>query len=153
MILLLTNADTELLAVRSILHRLPAGFPAVRAANPARLEQAPDISGVAVVIVRLLGGRRSWEAPFDETRRRCQAEGTALIAVGGEATPDAELASQSTVPAGIAAQVHEYLAAGGPGNVEACLRFVSDAILLTGFGFDPPSQIPTTGIFAAGTTA
>ena len=35
MILLLTNADTELLAVRSILHRLPAGFPGVRAANPA----------------------------------------------------------------------------------------------------------------------
>ncbi len=156
MILLLTNADTELLTVRSILHRLPAGFPAVRAANPARLEQAervPSLDGIDIVIVRLLGGRGSWEAPFDELRRRCLAEGKALVAVGGEATPDAEMASQSTVPAGIAAQAHAYLAAGGPGNVEACLRFLSDAITLTGFGFDPPAEIPKAGIFEAGTTA
>ena len=152
MILLLTNADTELLSARSVLHRLPRDFPAVRAANPARLDRTPGLDGIAVIIVRLLGGRGAWEGPFDELRDRCLAGGVALIAVGGEATPDAELASRSTVPAGIAAQVHAYLAAGGPANMEACLRFVADAILLTGFGFDPPAEVPTTGVFEAGTT-
>src|SRR5579863_7585876 len=107
MILLLTNADTELLATRSVLHRLPVDFPAVRAANPARLDRVPALDGAVVVVVRLLGGRRAWEAPFDELRRRCMAEGTALVAIGGEATFDAELASLSTVPAGIVAQAHE----------------------------------------------
>ena len=36
--------------------------------------------------------------------------------------------------------------------MEACLRFVADAVLLTGFGFDPPAEVPTTGVFEAGTT-
>ncbi|HVL26827.1 MAG TPA: hypothetical protein VM390_01675, partial [Acidimicrobiales bacterium] len=125
MILFLTNADTELLAVRSVLHRLPDGFPAVRAANPARLEGAPDATGAGVVVVRLLGGRRAWEGPLADLRAR----GVPLVAVGGEASPDAELAALSTVPAGIVAEVHRYLAAGGPANVEQCLRFVADTVL------------------------
>ncbi len=38
MILVLTNADTEILALRSVIEGLPDGFPPVRAANPAPLE-------------------------------------------------------------------------------------------------------------------
>ena len=148
MILFLSNADTELLAVRSVLHRLPDEFPPVRAANPARLAAAPVLDGVRVVVVRLLGGRQSWEAPFDELRR----SGVPLIAVGGEATPDGELAALSTVPAGIAAEVHRYLAAGGPANVEQCLRFVADTVLLGGFGFEPPAPLPMAGVFEPATT-
>jgi cobaltochelatase CobN len=148
-ILFLTNADTELLAVRSVLHRLPDGFPAVRAANPARLEGAPDATGAGVVVVRLLGGRRAWEGPLADLRAR----GVPLVAVGGEASPDAELAALSTVPAGIVAEVHRYLAAGGPANVEQCLRFVADTVLLGGFGFDPPAALPAAGVFEAATTA
>ncbi len=159
MILLLTNADTELLATRSILHRLPEGFPPVRAANPARPSTAatataagPALDSVGVVIVRLLGGRGSWEEPFDDLRRRCLEAGVPLVAVGGEAVPDAELASLSTVPAGIAAEVHRYLAAGGPGNLEQCLRFVADTVLLGGFGFEPPAPLPMSGVFEPATT-
>ena len=37
MILVLTNADTEILALRTVAEGLPEGFPAVRAANPASL--------------------------------------------------------------------------------------------------------------------
>ena len=148
-ILFLSNADTELLAVRSLLHRLPDGFPPVRAANPARLDRAPDLGGVQVVIVRLLGGRRAWEQPLDELCR----SGVAVIAVGGESVPDGELAALSTVPAGIAAEVHRYLAAGGPANIEHCLRFVADTVLLGGFGFDPPAPLPLTGVFEPATQA
>jgi cobaltochelatase CobN len=151
-ILFLTNADTELLAARSLLHRLPPGFPPVRAANPARLPEAPGIEGAGVVIVRLLGGRGAWEEPFDDLRRRCLAAGVPLVAVGGEATPDADLAARSTVPAGTAAEVHRYLAAGGPANVEHCLRFLADTVLLGGFGFDPPAPLPMTAVFEPATT-
>ncbi|MGH9076678.1 MAG: cobaltochelatase subunit CobN, partial [Acidimicrobiales bacterium] len=158
-LLLLTNAETELLALRSVLHRLPPGFPPVRGANPARLvpgatvASVPDLAGVAAVVVRLLGGRRAWEEPFDELRRRCAAAGVALVAVGGEAQPDAELAEASSVPAGIAAEVHRYLAAGGPDNLAGCMRFVADTVLMGGFGFDPPAELPMTGVFDAATTA
>jgi cobaltochelatase CobN len=152
MILFLTNADTELLATRSVLHRLPNDFPSVRAANPVRLDAPPELDGVRAVVVRLLGGRRSWEGPFDGLRRRCQEAGVPLVAVGGEATADAELAMLSSVPAGIATEVHRYLAAGGPDNVEQCLRFVADTVLLGGFGFEPPAALPVSGVFLPATT-
>ncbi len=147
MILFLSNADTELLALGSIVHRLPDGFPAVRAANPGRLDAAPDLDGVTAVVVRLLGGRTAWEPAFDELRAACVAAEVPLVALGGEAEPDAELTRLSTVPAGTAREAHRYLAAGGPPNVEHLLRFVADTVLLGGFGFDPPRPLPLTEVW------
>jgi cobaltochelatase CobN len=147
MILFLSNADTELLALGSIVHRLPDGFPAVRAGNPARLDAAPHLDGVTAVVVRLLGGRTAWEPGFDDLRAACVAAEVPLIALGGEAEPDAELTRLSTVPAGTAREAHRYLAAGGPRNVEHLLRFVADTVLLDGFGFDPPRPLPLTDVW------
>ena len=59
MILVLTNADTEILALRSVIEGLPDGFPPVRAARPA--EEVPPLEGVTIVLVCLLGGRRACE--------------------------------------------------------------------------------------------
>ncbi|MHB1974875.1 MAG: hypothetical protein ACYCR4_11445, partial [Acidimicrobiales bacterium] len=109
MILFLSNADTDILAVRSVLEGLPEGLGPVRAANPSTLREPPPLAGVEVVLVRLLGGRRAWEQPFDELRRRCLAADIALLAFAGEASPDAELTALSTVPAGTVAQAFEYL--------------------------------------------
>lgn len=147
MILLLTNADTELLAVRTMLHRLPEDFPPVRAANPDTLQGAPPLAGVDVVVVRLLGGRSSWEAGFDALRRACMASGVPLLAIGGEATPDPELAALSTVPTGLATILHNYFASGGVTNLENGLRFVADTVLLSGFAFDPPEPVPMVGVW------
>ena len=149
MILLLSNADTELLALRTILHRLPDGFPPVRAANPAVLGQAPSLDGVEAVVIRLLGGRASWEAPFDRLRADCLAAGVPFVAVGGEVTPDPEMAALSTVPTGLATEAHRYLAGGGPANVEQLLRFVADTVLLGGYGFGPPVPVPMAGIYSS----
>jgi cobaltochelatase CobN len=146
MILFLTNADTEILALRSVIEGLPEGFPAVRAANPAGLEEAPELDEVDIVVVRLLGGRQSWQAPFDELRRQCRRRHVALVALGGEAAVDAELASLSTVPAAIVNQTSDYLVHGGLANVEHGLRFLADMLLFGGFGFDPPAEVPSTGI-------
>ena len=149
MILFLTNADTEILALRSVIESLPDGFPALRAANPDHLTEAPALDGVDVVLVRLLGGRRAWERPFDDLRRRCVAASVPLLAFGGEAVPDAELAALSTTPAGTVAQAFEYLVHGGLANTEHLLRFVVDTVLLGGFGFDPPVSVPAVGVWRA----
>ncbi|HZM43086.1 MAG TPA: cobaltochelatase subunit CobN, partial [Acidimicrobiales bacterium] len=145
MILFLSNADTELLALGSIVHRLPAGFPAVRAGSPG--EDAPGLGGVTAVVIRLLGGRSAWERPFDALRKACLAQRIPLVAVGGEAAPDAELTRLSTVPAGIVAEAHRYLVAGGPDNVEQLVRFVADTVLVGGFGFEPPTAVPSAGVW------
>ncbi len=137
MILVLTNADTEILALRSVVDGLPDGFPAVRAARPV---EVPQLNGVTMVLVRLLGGRRAWEEPFDELRRRCLAAGIPLLAFGGESTPDAELTALSTAPPATVARAFEYLASGGLDNTEQLLRFVA------GYPHQPPVEVPAFGV-------
>lgn len=137
MILLLSTSDTDLLSAR-------ASGADYRLANPARLlvEDLPGLLGGAdLVVVRILGGRRAWEEGLDAVR----ATGIPLVALGGEMAPDAELMECSTVPGGVAADAHNYLAAGGPGNLRQLHNFLSDTVLLTGHGFEPPVQLPSWG--------
>ncbi|HTX29690.1 MAG TPA: cobaltochelatase subunit CobN, partial [Streptosporangiaceae bacterium] len=59
---------------------------------------------------------------------------------------DAELMHLSTVAGGIVAEAHAYLAHGGPENLRQLARFLSDAIELTGEGFEPPIPMPVWGL-------
>jgi cobaltochelatase CobN len=150
-----TTADTEILATASAVERLPADFPDVRCANPAG---APDagalvdeiLDGARVVLCRILGGRRGWPDGFDLLRERCLQRGVALLALGGEAAPDAEMTALSLAPAGAVAQAGEYLRHGDVGNVEQLLRFLADTFLLEGHGFDPPREVADLGVYVPG---
>lgn len=138
MFLLLSTSDTDLLTARE------SGAD-WRYANPARLplEELPGLlDGVDGVVVRLLGGSRAWE----EGLARVLAAGVPVVAVSGERSPDAELMEHSTVPAGVAAEAHVYLAEGGPANLRNLYRFLSDTLLLTGEGFEAPRSEPEWGI-------
>ncbi|MGW5226104.1 cobaltochelatase subunit CobN [Nocardia niigatensis] len=137
MILLLSTSDTDLLSAR-------ASGAEYRLANPARLLPADLpalLEGAELVIVRILGGKRAWEAGLDTVR----ASGIPMVALGGEIAPDAELMECSTVPGGVAADAHNYLAAGGPRNLLQLHNFLSDTVLLTGHGFEPPVEMPSWG--------
>ncbi|HLI38971.1 MAG TPA: cobaltochelatase subunit CobN [Streptosporangiaceae bacterium] len=140
-ILLLSTADTELLAAR-------ASGADYRVANPARLAGsdpgalAPLTDGADIIVLRLLGGRQAWPAGVAALR----ATGLPLVALGGEATPDAELMAASTVPAGVAAGALAYLREGGPRNLRELAAFLSGTVLLTGEGFAPPEQMPAYGV-------
>ncbi|HEY4376859.1 MAG TPA: cobaltochelatase subunit CobN, partial [Acidimicrobiales bacterium] len=105
-----------------------------------------DLTDVRVVVVRLLKGRGAWEAAFDQLRAECVERGIALLAFGGESSIDAELAGLSTVPGGLLAEASAYLTAGGPTNLANLLRFLADTVLLQGFGFDPPADVPQVGL-------
>ncbi|MEU0510700.1 cobaltochelatase subunit CobN [Amycolatopsis sp. NPDC006125] len=138
MILLLSTSDTDLLSARTS----EAGYTL---ANPARLDLAelPGLLADAdVVVVRILGSARTWQEGLDTVR----ASGKHVVVLGGEQTPDAELMALSTVPAGIATEAHAYLAQGGPDNLTQLHRFLSDTLLLTGDGFEPPAEQPAWGV-------
>ncbi|MBV9143846.1 MAG: cobaltochelatase subunit CobN [Pseudonocardiales bacterium] len=140
-VLLLSTADTDLLAAW-------ACGAEYRLANPARIEltELPTLlDGVDVVVLRLLGGRRAWAAGLAAVVR----SGVPMVCLGGEAVPDAELMASSTVPAGVAAEALRYLVAGGPGNLAQLARFLSDTLLLTGEGFEPPVATPDYGVHDA----
>ncbi len=136
MILLLSTSDTDLLSAR-------ASGAAWRPANPNRVGDLPALLAVAdVVVVRILGGRRYWEEGLDAVL----ASGKPVVALGGEQAPDAEMMELSTVPAGVAAQAHTYLAQGGTDNLAQLHAFLSDTVLLTGEGFAPPAELPSWGV-------
>ncbi len=150
MILFLTTADTEILAARRARATLPGAFPPVRAANPTADPASPatvELGEAKVVLVRLLGGRRAWPAGFDQLAADCHAAGMPLLAFGGEAEPDAELAAASTAPAGVVADAFEYLRHGGVANMANLFRFVADRLLYGGFGFEPPAVLPEAGLY------
>ena len=50
------------------------------------------------------------------------------------------------MPVGIAADAHRYLVEGGPGNLAQLHAFLSDTVLLTGEGFEPPQVVPVWGL-------
>ncbi|MBD9729434.1 cobaltochelatase subunit CobN [Streptomyces caniscabiei] len=138
-ILLLSTSDTDLLSARAAAGPVPYRF-----ANPSRLalDDLPALlDGTDLVVVRLLGGIRAWQDGLD----LLLADGRPVVVLTGEQAPDAQLMAASTVPVGIAAEAHAYLAHGGPANLEQLARFLSDTVLLTGHGFDAPSAAPSWG--------
>ena len=141
-VLLLSTADTDLLAARA------AAPDAVtyRTGNPSRVDPDDDLpallAGADLAVVRLLGGRRIWERGLD----RLAAAGIPMVLLGGESVPDAELMAMSSVPAGVVAEALRYLVEGGPGNLTELGRFLSDTVLMSGEGFEAPHPMPQFGV-------
>ncbi|WP_419993880.1 cobaltochelatase subunit CobN [Streptomyces boninensis] len=138
-VLLLSTADTDLLAAR-------ASGADYRIANPARVDAARELPGLLdgadIVVVRLLGGKRAWEDGI----AAIAAGRVPAVLLGGESVPDAELMAESTVPAGVVAEALKYLVEGGPENLAELARFLSDTVLLTGHGFAGPRAMPQYGV-------
>lgn len=137
-VLLLSTSDTDLITAR-------ASGANYRWANPSRLidgELDELLVGADAVVIRILGGYRSWQDGIDAV----VASGLPTVVVSGEQTPDADLMEHSTTPAGVALQAHIYLAQGGVPNLANLHAFLSDTLLMTGFGFAEPVATPTWGL-------
>lgn len=144
-ILLLSTADTDLLAAR-------ASGADYRLANPNRVavDDVPALlDDVDLAVVRLLGGRAAWP----DGLAAVLASDVPTVVLGGESVPDAELTAASTVPAGVTTQALSYLVEGGPENLAQLARFLSDTVLLTGAGFAPPAPTPAYGMHGARSTS
>ncbi|HEY2637350.1 MAG TPA: cobaltochelatase subunit CobN, partial [Solirubrobacteraceae bacterium] len=136
-ICLLSTSDTDLLSAR-------ASGTSYAWANPSRASDsdlAAAIAGSDLVVARLLGSVAELWDGLDAVR----ASATPVVVLGGEQQPSAELMELSTVPIGTAAEAHRYLAEGGPDNLAQLHAFLSDTVLLTGEGFDPPRSVPSWG--------
>ncbi|MDT5357590.1 MAG: cobaltochelatase CobN, partial [Mycobacterium sp.] len=133
-IALLSTSDTDLLSAR-------ASLAAYKLGNPARQSIEAVLDGAEVVVLRVLGS----SAEVADELSALRATGLPLVVLGGERMPSAELMEQSSVPIGLAAQAHSYLAEGGPANLAQLHAFLCDTVLLTGQGFDEPVVIPEWG--------
>ncbi|MBV8075380.1 MAG: cobaltochelatase subunit CobN, partial [Planctomycetaceae bacterium] len=155
MFVILTTADTEIQALAAAVRRLPDDFEAVRARNANELLPAgalerfvvDDLPRARAVIVRVLGGRPYFAEGFERLSRECRARGVAFFALPGEQALDPELTALCHAPLPLVTQVLEYFTHGGVPNLVNLLRCLSDNLLLSGYGYDPPTALPRDGLF------
>ena len=137
-IALLSTSDTDLLSARAS----GADYVLANPARSAHAELAEVLEACEVIVARVLGSPQLLCSGFD----RFRATGKPMVVLGGEQTPDASLMEMSTVSMGVAADAHVYLAHGGPANLRQLHAFLSDTVLLTGVGFEPPIEQPVWGL-------
>ena len=159
MIVFLTTSDTDILTLDSVRFDLPPGFGETVALNPFVLVQDEDafrrfldetLAEAVIVLTRLLGGDRAMGDRFSELEAACRARGIPLVACSGEPVRDAVFERRSTTPAIVAQTAFEYLNHGGVVNLGNLLRFLSDEIQGTDYGYGPPVPIPQDGVYRPG---
>ena len=153
-IALLTHAPNDLTVLHSALTQMPQDFPPVTGVNLQALESETqmavllthELAAAQIIVLRVLG--RLGSVPgFAELVRHAQSQGRHLIAVSGTGEPDPELAAVSTVSSDVLQQALAYFQAGGSVNLAQLLRYLSDHLLLTGFGFEPAVALPEHGLY------
>ena len=155
MIVFFSTADTDLLALSHALAELPADFPPVRAANPATLatREAADryldreLPTARVVVARLLGGKRAFEAGFERLARECAERQVPLIAIPGDQAPDLDLQAACIAEPEVVRSVFDYLLHGGVANAASMLRYLADRYAGTDYGSEPARPVPWEGIY------
>ncbi|MCW2747243.1 MAG: cobN [Nocardioidaceae bacterium] len=136
-IALLSTSDTDLLSARAS----GADYLYANPSRPGHQAMKDALEGADLIVARILGSPDMLCSGFDYFR----GTGKPMVVLGGEQAPSAELMELSTVPIGLAAEAHRYLAEGGPDNLAQLHAFLSDTVLLTGEGFEPPAVIPEWG--------
>jgi cobaltochelatase CobN len=153
--LFLTHSDTDLLVLSKAVSQLPADFPHVRASGLGHLKSDADVDAfldstlphAEVIIVRLMGGRASFEHGLERIVAHVQQTDKWLLCLPGTDALDPELTALSTVGVPVAHEAFAYLQFGGVVNYEHLLRFLTDHLLAGGFGFDAPTVQPRHGVY------
>ncbi len=159
-IVLLTHAPSDLAMLHSALKLLPADFPQYAGVNLQKVESelAQDstpvnvhtirdsIASAEIIILRVLG-RLSAVQGFTELVNQAKQRGCYLIAISGTGEPDPELAAISSVSPDVLQAAMMYFQAGGSVNIAQLMRYLSDHLLFTGFGYEAPRALPEHGIY------
>jgi cobaltochelatase CobN len=152
-IALLSHADTDLLALRRALPSLPAdvevsGISLMRLQTEEQLSLLleGDLGRARVVIVRLHGELEGLQG-FSRLREWAVTQGVHLVVISGTGEPRADFAAAGTVGLDVVDAARLFLTVGGERNVAECVKFLSDRLLLTGYGSEPPVELPEHGVY------
>ena len=153
-VLLLSSADTDLIAFADLLGRQPQllGVEAralnlAALAHPAVIDHyvTSTVGHARLVLVRLLGGRSHWPYGLEQLQAWARHPGPKgasrqLVVLSGTPDLDRELVDLGTVPAPLALSLAECMRIGGADNLATVLTTLST--LLAGGLPDPPAVLP-----------
>jgi cobaltochelatase CobN len=150
---LLSHADTDLLGAAACAASLPAdvdvsGISLMRLQTEEQLSLLleGDLGRARVVIVRLHGELEGLQG-FSRLREWAVAQGVHLVVISGTGEPRADFAAAGTVGLDVVDAAGLFLTVGGERNVAECVKFLSDRLLLTGYGSEPPVELPEHGVY------
>lgn len=153
-IVFLTQTDTDLLALTEAQKVLPEGFAPVRMAHVGRLVDDGAVDAVladllpkAAVVVAKLHGARSFPHGLEQLRAWAEATEGFLLCLPAVEALDPELMASSNIGVPLAHLINGYFEAGGVTNLANGLCCLSDHLLLTGWGYDMPRELPRHGIY------
>ena len=137
-VLLLSSADTDLLAIDQLLEREPALLGAeLRCLNlaalihPAQVDHYLNttVSKARLVVVRLLGGRGHWSYGLERLMHWVEEQpGRHLLVLAGTEEEEPGLAELGTVPVQLAVVLARCLREGGPGNLRSLMETLRDLL-------------------------
>jgi cobaltochelatase CobN len=153
LIAFLTHAGTDLMTLDRARADLPAGL---KVAGMSLLSILGDeqmlaalnggLAEAGVVLVRIHGRVESVPG-LELLRQRCRERGQRLLFISGTGELDPQMAQAGDVPLDVLQAVTSYLMCGGPGNLIECLTFVSDRLLLSGYGYHDPRPTQEHGVY------
>ncbi len=152
-IMLLSHADTDLLTLSRAKELLPRDLEvssyslnALHSEDQMEVLLAGELGRARVIVLRV-HGPLSCVPAFNRLRESCMERGQSLVLISGTGELVPEFSQTVNVPGDVMDTAASYLALGGVGNsVELC-HFLSDRLLLTGYGYAPPTPMPEHGIY------
>jgi cobaltochelatase CobN len=152
-IMLLSHADTDLLTLTKTRELLPPelqvsaySLNALHSKEQMEVLLAGELGSTRVIVLRV-HGPLSCVPGFDELRAMCLERGQSLVLVSGTGELSPEFSQTVNVPGDVMETAATYLALGGIHNFAELFRFLSDRLLLTGYGYAPPTPMPEHGIY------
>ncbi|MCF0040489.1 cobaltochelatase subunit CobN [Dyadobacter fanqingshengii] len=153
-IVFLTHADTDLLTLNRAMETLPEDFPktmgisllAVKSEEQMAQLLGRELAEAQIIVIRI-HGRLSSIPGYGELVRLAKERQQHLIIVSGTGELNPDFAAVSTVSPAILQETLHYLQAGGYINFTSLLCYLSDHLLMTGFGAEPALQLPEHGIY------
>ncbi|MBS0420819.1 MAG: cobaltochelatase subunit CobN [Proteobacteria bacterium] len=153
-IVLLTHAETDLLALTRAMGELPAEFPPVVGHSLNGVSSADDLHALIgaasrstfVAIVRVHGTAASVPG-LVELVTDTQKKGGSLVVISGIGADASTLPRTPNISHELAAALTAYFMAGGVGNVVQAIRRVAHDMLGVPALFEPPAQMPAHGLY------
>ena len=153
-VLFLSQSDTDLLALERARELLPDGFAGLEAAHVGRLADNAAVDallqrllpGAQVVLARLHSGR-AFDYGLGLLQEWAERTDGFLICLPAVEAFDYDLMARSNVGVPLAQAISAYFQCGGPQNLAGGLKCLSDHLLVTGWGFDQPEELPLHGIY------
>jgi len=149
----LSHAGTDLITLDRARPDLPEGLKVLGVSLLSILSEDQmlatlngELAEAGVVMLRVHGRVESVPA-LELLRQRCRKRGQRLLLVSGTGELDSQMAQAGDVPLDILQTVTAYLMCGGAPNLIECLKFLSDRLLLSGYGYCEPQVTPDHGVY------